>query len=139
MRGRRYLLSKNTKGLLLAIIAILIVALLKLFIFNGIYNVTPGEVKQNPNKFLGTTIAVEGYYLKGIPFLLPNGISSTLYPSSETEALEMLINILPLQYDGDVALFDGAKYRFIGELKEGSQLGQSYYYLQATEIESLWF
>lgn len=98
---------------------------------------SPEEIKSHPNKYLGQRVIVEGYYLKGTMFLTPNAVSSIKTPSTEGEAMEMLINMLPIIYEGNVSLFDGARYRFTGVVTEGEIFDSSYVYLDVEKVVPL--
>lgn len=134
---RKYLLTKKQKGIILSLFALAVIILLKLYLFNGVFVVAPDEVKNQPNKYINHTIAVRGYYIQGIPFLYSGGVSTTATVNTEAEAMDMLTNTLPINYDGNTSLFDGARYCFVGDLKQKETVSGSYYYLDVHEVNSV--
>lgn len=105
----------------------------------GISVLSPREIKEYPDKYLGKSIRVEGYYVKGVAFIIPDSIVSIVSPKNEAEVREMLASMLPIEnHNEDLTLINGGKYRFTGLLKlyEDEFFRQQHtFYLEVSKVQ----
>jgi hypothetical protein len=115
-------------------------------VWHGIQQGAPGggsvlsadEVKQSPEKYLGMTITVEGWYVSagwvGSNIAQYNAISS-IDPSQITPGAA--IGGLPVDVPANITVFSTAKYRFTGVLVSVSTqiFAQSLPELDVTSVE----
>ena len=86
-------------------------------------DLSPGEVRQHTDKYIGKIVTVRGYYSLGL--ILPSMDSNN--PNILTETIQI---ILP---EG-IKCYDGSQYRFTGIIIEGMF---HYACLNATKVEAI--
>ena len=74
---------------------------------------TPTEIKENPNKYLGETVTVQGYYIKTrITEINPSNANI------RNNSMEIIQKSIIVSLPEDANVYSGGKYNFTGVVKE---------------------
>jgi len=97
------------------------------------------EVKQHPEKYLGETVTVEGWYVPALwSNLAPYDEISPIDPSQIStpgDAATIMTGGLPVNVPANITVFSTAKYRFTGVVVSAQLWGQTLPRLDVTSVE----
>ena len=126
-KRKRIKLPENMLNIALAAIIIIIIVAAALYMIvtspvESIETVSPEEVMDNIDTYIGKTISVDGYFYytaadEGV-------ITSTITDTGTSSDYDPLVKRLPVNIEQlNTTLSDSVKYRFTGVIKEVSDLG----------------
>ena len=126
-KRKRIKLPENMLNIALAAIIIIIIVAAALYMIvtspvESIETVSPEEVMDNIDTYIGKTISVDGYFYYTAAD--EGFITSTITDTGTSSVYDPLVKRLPVNIEQlNTTLSDSVKYRFTGVIKEVSDLG----------------